>query len=72
MLLVPSSGGKVWRLFSLKRSVKFGGASPTPNSHHMGGRKRHAKKKIFFLPLKFSPAKAEMGSGGKKKKKILS
>lgn len=65
--LPPPSGEKVKHLFSPASFVKMGVTPPTKFTSH-GKRKSHAKQMFFFLPLKSSPAKADMGSERENKK----
>lgn len=64
----PPSGEKVKHLFSPAGFVKLGVTAPT-HQIQIPWKEKKPCKANSFLPLKSSPAKAEMGSERKKEKK---
>lgn len=66
--LAPSSGEKVEHPFSPASFVKLGVAPLTKFTSH--GKRKSRAKQTSFLPLKSSPANAEMGSERKKNSEL--
>lgn len=72
VLVVPSSGGKMRHFILLERFVKLGVYFPHQIRITWGKEKacKTNEQKKIVLPLKFSPAKAEMGSEKETHKKL--